>query len=54
MRTVQDIDRDIQKVVDCLTALMMEKKLAEHLAEIKQAHATFFAERAIEKAKKND
>ena len=54
MRTVQDIDRDISRVVDCLAALMMERKLAEHLAETKQAHAAFFAERAIEKAKKND
>ena len=54
MRTVQDIDRDISRVVDCLAALMMERKLAEHLAETKQAHAAFFAEKAIEKAKKND
>ena len=54
MRTVQDIDRDISRVVDCLAALMMERKLAEHLAQTKQAHAAFFAEKAIEKAKKND
>jgi len=31
MRTVQEIDRDISRIVDCLTALMMERKLTEKI-----------------------
>lgn len=54
MRTIQEINKDISEALDCLNTLMIERKLAEHLVETKQAHAAFFAERAIEKAKKND
>ncbi len=54
MRTVKDIDRDIQTVLICLENLRAEREVLEHLNEVKQAHAALFTELAIEKAKKND
>ena len=54
MRTIQDIDRDIQKVVDCLTALMMERRLTEKIESGMRASAEILSEKLIERAKRHD
>lgn len=51
MRTVKDIDRDIQKVVECLTALLMERKLTEQIEAGMRASAEILSEKLIARAK---
>ena len=51
MRTVEDIDRDIQKVVECLTALMMERKLTEKIEAGMRASAEIISEKLIARTK---
>lgn len=52
MRTVADIDRDIQKVVECLTVLIMERKLTEQIEAGMRASAEIISEKLIERIKK--
>lgn len=54
MRTVKEIDRDIQKVVECLTALMMERKLTEKIEAGMRVSAEILSEKVIERAKRHD
>lgn len=54
MRTVQDIDRDISRVVDCLAALMMERRLTEQVEAGMRASAEILSEKLIERAKRHD
>jgi hypothetical protein len=54
MRTVKDIDRDINKVVECLTALIMERKLTEQVEAGMRASAEIISEKLIERAKRHD
>jgi len=54
MRTVQDIDRDINKVVECLTALIMERRLTEQVEAGMRASAEIISEKLIERAKRHD
>lgn len=54
MRTVQEIDRDISRIVDCLTALMMERKLTEKIEAGMRASAEIISEKLIERAKRHD
>ena len=54
MRTVKDIDGDINKVVECLTALMMERKLTEKIEAGMRASAEILSEKLIERAKRHD
>ncbi len=54
MRTVEDIDRDITKVVECLTALLMERKLTEQIEAGIRVSAEIISEKLIERVKKHD
>jgi hypothetical protein len=51
MRTVEDIDRDITKVVECLTALLMERKLTEKIEAGMRASAEIISEKLIARTK---
>lgn len=51
MRTVKDIDRDISKVVECLTALIMERKLTEQVEAGMRASAEIISEKLIARTK---
>ena len=54
MRDLVEIDRDINKVVECLTALMMERKLTEKIEAGMRASAEILSEKLIERAKRHD
>jgi hypothetical protein len=54
MRDLVEIDRDISKVVECLTALMMERKLTEKIEAGMRASAEILSEKLIERAKRHD
>ena len=51
MRDLSEIDRDIQKVVDCLSTLIVERRLVEKILAGYQASAEIISEKAIERAK---
>ena len=51
MRDLVEIDRDINKVVECLTALMMERKLTEKIEAGMRASAEIISEKLIARTK---
>lgn len=51
MRDLSEIDRDIQKVVDCLSALIVERRLVEKILAGYQASAEIISEKTIERVK---
>lgn len=51
MRDLSEIDRDIQKVVDCLSTLIVERRLVEKILAGYQASAEIISEKTIERVK---
>ena len=51
MRDLSEIDRDIQKVVDCLSTLLVERRLMEKILAGYQASAEILSEKMIERVK---
>jgi hypothetical protein len=51
---MRDLVEDISKVVECLTALMMERKLTEKIEAGMRASAEILSEKLIERAKRHD
>lgn len=51
MRDLSEIDRDIQKVVDCLSTLIVERRLVEKILAGYQASAEIISEKTIERVR---
>jgi hypothetical protein len=51
MRDLAEIDRDIERIVDCLSTLMVERRLVEKILAGYQASAEILSEKAIERVK---
>lgn len=51
MRDLSEIDRDIQKVVDCLSTLIVERRLVEKILVGYQASAEILSEKMIERVR---
>jgi hypothetical protein len=54
MRDLVDIDRDIHRIVDCLSALIIEKRLTEQVLAGFKVSAEIISEKLIERAKRHD
>lgn len=51
MRDLAEIDRDIERIVECLSTLMVERRLVEKILAGYQASAEILSEKAIERVK---
>lgn len=51
MRDLAEIDRDIERIVECLSTLIVERRLVEKILAGYQASAEILSEKAIERVK---